>query len=137
MITIDASIAVKWVLQGEEDQEQAFLLLNRHFEKKEEITVPELLFYEVANTLTTKTSVTSTIASKSIKQLMEYQLKIYHPDSKDIYITTKLAKRYKTSVYDMLYTVVAKKHKTILITADGNFLKKTRFSFVKLISDYK
>jgi predicted nucleic acid-binding protein len=44
-----------------------------------------------------------------------------------------LAKKYKTSVYDMIYAVVAKNKKCALVTADENFVRKTKFKHVKLL----
>ena len=44
-------------------------------------------------------------------------LDIYHPGVEDVAKTAELSKEYRTSFYDMLYAVVAKRHKTVLITA--------------------
>lgn len=33
MIVIDASVACKWVFEGEENREKAFLLLKKHLEE--------------------------------------------------------------------------------------------------------
>jgi len=35
----------------------------------------------------------------------------------------------------MLYAVIAKNHKTTLITADERFVKMTKFSHVKLLTE--
>lgn len=51
MIVIDASVAAKWVLLGEEDQQKALLLLERHENKIDEIIIPDLFLYEIVNTL--------------------------------------------------------------------------------------
>ena len=112
------------------------LVYLRHVEGKVEIMVPELFFYELSNTLITKTGVPENIAVNSLKNVVEAEFKIYHADSKDIIEVTKFAKKYNTSFYDMLYAVIAKIHKTILITADEKFIEKTKFSHVKLLSDY-
>lgn len=137
MIIIDASVASKWILQGEKDEEKALKILSDHTDTKEQILVPEFIFYEIANTLATKTILTENKINNSLSVIFKANLLICHPVDKDIIQSTLLAKRYKTSVYDMLYAVVAKRHKTILITADNNFLRKTKFPFVKLISEYK
>lgn len=135
---IDASVALKWVLKiGEEDQEKSRLLLNKHCDGKQKIVVPDLFFYEVSNTLATKTELSAVEVSDSLTIIFEAGLVIYRPTEKDILRSAKLAKKYDTSVYDMLYAVVAKKHKTTLITADDNFARKTGFKFVKLLKDVK
>lgn len=135
MIVIDASVAAKWVLLGEEDQQKAFLLLERHENKIDEIIIPDLFLYEIANTLSTKVNIPLTVALRSTKKIIRANLHIYHPIPDEIIETVKLSKKYKTTVYDMLYAVVAKRHKINLITADENFIKKTKFKFVKLVKD--
>lgn len=133
---IDASVALKWVLKiGEEDQEKSRLLLNKHRGGKQKIVVPDLFFYEAANTLATKTELSTSEMSESLAIIFEAGLAVYHPTVKDVLQAAKLAKKYNTSVYDMLYATVAKKHKTHLITADDNFARKTGFKFVKLLKD--
>lgn len=132
---VDASVALKWVFKGEEHQDNALLLLKNHNDGKEKIIVPDLFFYEAANTLATKTALSTNEISESLAIIFEANLVVYHPIEKEVLQAAKLAKKHETSVYDMLYAVVAKKHKTRLVTADENFIKKTRFRFVKLLKD--
>lgn len=136
MIVIDASIIVKWLKRDEIDSIAARLIYNEHKEGREKITVPPLVFIEVANYLATK----SNSPIKHIKKLMSFlyrsKLEIYHVQEQDLLEATVLASRFKTSVYDMLYAVIAKRHKTILVTADERFIEKTKFAFVKLLSEY-
>ncbi|MBI5621043.1 PIN domain-containing protein, partial [Candidatus Gottesmanbacteria bacterium] len=54
----------------------------------------------------------------------------------DVVKSALLAHKKKTSVYDMLYAVIAKRLGTDLITADDQFVRKTKFSHVKLLSEY-
>lgn len=131
---IDASIAIKWIKEEEEYRKQALELLRNHLNNKEKITVPSLFFIEVANSLVTKSATLPIIIEKQLKFIYDKELKIYEPNAKDIVETTLLSKEYATTVYDMLYAIIAKKHRTILITADGKFIKKTKFSYVKHIS---
>lgn len=131
---IDASIAIKWLKKEEESSQEALQILESFISGKDKIIVPSLFFIEVANSLVTKSNTTIDIIKKELDYLFRINLSSYDPDSKDIHKTSFLAKKYKTSVYDMLYAVVAKKHKTILITADDKFIQKTKFSFVKHIS---
>jgi predicted nucleic acid-binding protein len=44
-----------------------------------------------------------------------------------------MAKRYTTTVYDMLYAVVAKENVCELVTADEKFVKLSKFGYVKLL----
>ena len=133
MIVIDASVAAKWVLDYEQDTDKALVVLEKHKSLIEEIIVPDLLFYEVANMLATKSRMRSKEMFASLNKIYQAGLKIYYPLEIDVTLAARLAKRYKTSVYDMLYAVVAKNHKVKLITADEQFVKQTGFKFVRLL----
>lgn len=133
MIVIDASIAVKWLNEEEADRKLVIPLLNAHLEGKEEIVIPSLLFLEVANALVTKPSTTEEQVKTGLQILNDLELKIHSFTKKDLIETATLAKKYHTTVYDMLYAVVAKDNNCMLITADEKFLKKTQFPFVKLL----
>lgn len=136
MIVVDTSVAMKWLLtEKEENVTYARLLLKDHLTGKNEILIPELLYYEIANALSTKTKVAPLNVTHLIKRIYSFNLKIYHPTDADVLTSARLAKKYNSTVYDMLYAVVAKKHKAILYTADANFVKKTKFKFVKHLKD--
>lgn len=133
MIVVDASVVIKWINQDEQDSDLARRLLHRHLEKLEEIIVPRLLFYEVANTLATKSRTSKETMTKGLHLLLGSSLRIYLEQNKELIEASILAKDYHASVYDMLYALIAKKKKTRLITADKKFLEKTKFKFVKLL----
>ncbi len=135
MIIIDASVAIKWFLGEEKNKKEALYLLRNHLSKKEEIIVPDLLFYEVANAFVTKVGVPLFVVTRSIKKIFRYDLHLYSPSLKEVYESTKLAHKYKTTVYDMIYAVVAKNNKAMLVTADERFREKTKFSFVKTLKE--
>ena len=131
---IDASVGSKWILRREADKEKALAILQDHINQKEIITVPDLFFYEIANTCATKTDFPYANLEESLKMLFNAHLNIIHADNKIVTESTLLAKKFRTSVYDMLYAVVAKKYKTILVTADERFVSHTKFPFVKALS---
>lgn len=135
MIVVDASIAVKWILANEEYEERALLIYQNHITQKEKIIIPSLLFIEVANSLVTKSATSISIIKKALVFLYNAHFQIYEPNYDDVMEAMLGAKKYKTTVYDMLYLVVAKKHKTVLVTADERFVARTEFPFVKLISE--
>jgi predicted nucleic acid-binding protein len=133
MIVIDASIAAKWILENEQDTEKALIILASHISSTEKIIVPDLFFYEIANTLVTKSGMTVKEMTTALEKIYQTNLYVYHPLEADVSQTTKLAKKYRTTVYDMLYATVARRHKASLITADEQFIKQTGFKFVKLL----
>lgn len=131
---IDASVGSKWILQDEDNREKSLLLLRTYQTGEEKIIVPDLFFYEIANVLVTKADLPKHQIDRSLKIIFKTNLIVYHPIYEDILKATKLAKEYKTTVYDMLYAVVAKNKKTVLITADEKFVTATRFPHVKHLS---
>lgn len=135
MIVIDASVANKLVLPNEEGYQLVITILENHAKGIEEILVPDFLFYEVANTLATKAAVPAAKIPKALSRIYNFDLNIYHPNEQDVINTARLAKKHRTSVYDMLYAEVAKNHKARLITADEKFIKQTGFKWVKLLKD--
>ena len=135
MIVIDASVAIKLINTQEEGGGIAMSLLISHRENKEKIIVPEFLFIEVANYLATKTASTKSSIKRGLEILFRSNFLLYELTENDLIKASLLAKKYKTSVYDMLYAVIAKNKKIKLITADAKFAKKTGFPYVKTLSE--
>ncbi|MBI4096543.1 MAG: type II toxin-antitoxin system VapC family toxin [Candidatus Levybacteria bacterium] len=131
---VDASVIVKWLNSSELDSDKALLLYKGHIERTTQISVPQLLFIEIANYLATNTKTSEANIRKSLNFLYESNL-IICPVTEDLLIEAAiLAKKHKTSVYDMVYAVLAKRNNTKLITADSKFANKVNFSFVQTLS---
>ncbi|MFH1244144.1 MAG: type II toxin-antitoxin system VapC family toxin [bacterium] len=137
MIIIDTSVAVKWIIPGEDFEEQSFALMESHINYKDPIMVPDLFYYEISNTIATKTTFPTNKINSTLNKIYDLQLRSHISNAKEIIKTTLLARKYKTSFYDMLYAVVAKHNKCQLITADRKFIEKTKFPHVIHISEYK
>lgn len=135
MIVIDASIVNKLVLPLEEGHNKVKRIFQEHASKENIILTFDLIFYEVANTLVTKSRIPQSMVTRSLSTIYKTQMNIYYPNEDDIKSAAKLAKKFNTSVYDMLYAVLAKKYKTNLITADEKFADSTKFKFIKLLKD--
>ena len=134
MIVIDASVATKLINIQEEGSGTAIKLLIAHIQKEETILVPSLLFIEVANALTTKSTIEEADVQKGIHLLYESNFTIEDVTEKDLTEASLLAKKYNTSVYDMIYAVIAGKKQVTLVTSDNKFANKTNFSFLKVLS---
>lgn len=131
MIVIDASVATKLINTKEEGSGKALGLLKKHIEGDEDILVPPLLFLEVANALATKSHMSQPEITRGIDFLYNATFLVHEVTKENIQDAASLAKQYKTSVYDMLYAVIAKERKCVLLTADTKFVSKTKFPFVK------
>lgn len=134
MIIIDASVAAKWLFKNEQGTKKALEILASHITGEDKIIVPDLFFYEIANMAVTKGYLSSQKTTHFLTKIYQVKLSVYSITESIVKEAAKLAKKYKTSVYDMLYAVVAKTQKINLITADEQFIKQTGFNFVKLLN---
>ena len=129
MIVVDASVVLKWIKADEEDRGKATALYLKHIDKQ--ILVPPLLFIEVANALATKSTTDDADITLALAYIFNAKLTVAVVEPEDIIQAAVFSKKYRTTVYDMLYAVIAQKHQTQLVTADENFIRKTNFPFVK------
>ncbi|MBI2326830.1 type II toxin-antitoxin system VapC family toxin [Candidatus Curtissbacteria bacterium] len=136
MIIVDASVANKLFLTHESGYKQVKTIFRKHVNDTEKILVPDLLFYEIANTLATKLMVPSVKIGLALNQLDKYDLEIFRSSLKDIFKIAVFAKEFHVSVYDATYAVLAKEKGCELITADEKFVKQVNLSFVKSLQDY-
>ncbi len=134
MIIIDASVALKFINTQEEGSEKTLELLERHTNGEEEIIIPSLLFLEVANALATKSSVLEAQIKEGIDTLYDSKFFVYDVQKDDTEEAALLARKYNTSVYDMIYALIAKKKNITLITADSKFINRVKFPFVRSLN---
>ena len=135
MIIVDASVINKLFLL-EENREQAQAILDQHLKKLSKIVVPELLLYEVANTLATKTDISLSRIKSNLKDLQDADLQIEHITFDMVSKAVAFAKKYQVTVYDATYAVLAKEKKCILITADKKFVSQLNLPFVKSLDQF-
>ncbi len=133
MIAIDASVATKLINTQEDGADRAKKLLLSHIEDREQIVVPSLLFVEIANVLATKSHMKKAYVQKALHLLYEAKFVVHEIKEDDLIESAILAKKHGTSVYDMVYAVIAKKRKIKLITADKKFAKQVNFPFVQIL----
>lgn len=137
MIIIDCSVAFKWFSQeDEEDTDKALEILASHLHSKELITVPDLIICELANVWVTKSSLPLKSSKVFLEDLRDSHLAIEPISFELISKAITFAKKYKVSVYDAIYAVLAKEKKCDLITADKKFIEKINLPFVKLLGEY-
>ena len=135
MIVLDASCANKLFLPNEEGHQEVKEIIRQHLRGSEQIIVPDLLYYEVANTLVTKTEIILEYTLESLAQLYSLNLRVIPISEKVLSKSAEFAIKYKVTVYDAVYAVIAKQKKCNLITSDEKFIKAVNLPFVKLLSD--
>lgn len=137
VIVVDASVVNKLFLPNEENYLQAEDVFERHVQKIDKILVPNLLFYEVANILVTKSHIPDSQVTKSLTDLGKYNLTVYQAAIEEITQIAKFARKYKVSVYDASYAVLAQENECDLITADEKFAKQVNLPYVKTLDQMK
>jgi len=116
---VDASVALKWLID-EEDSEQA-LSLTEH-----RLQAPSLIRIEIANALrsiSARGRITADQAPGFMTLLQNAPLEIVEPDAALEARMLDLALRLNHPVYDCLYLALAERTGQTLITADRRFLK--------------
>src|SRR3990167_7218073 len=107
MVVIDASDISKLFLSLEENSQKDKDILRKHLYKLEEVYELDLTFYEVANTLATKTAVPLEKVLKDLKKLDKFNFNIEHSSIDAIGLAAKIAKDNHVPVYDAVYAVLA------------------------------
>lgn len=134
----DASVAVKWFFDEDED-EKARRFLKLLLRKEIEIIVPELFYCEFANACWKKVSkklVSPTYASQALDDIQDLPLERY-PDYELYDVAFGNAIQYGISSYDGFYVALAEIYVAPLVTADEILLKacRGRFDFIESLKD--
>lgn len=137
MVIVDASVAYKWFAKNEENSDLALTILQRHVNGQEKIIVPDLILYELANAWVTKTAISTVKIKANLKDLQDAGLEIESPTFDLMSKAATFARKYRLSVYDAIYAILAKDKRCNLITADKKFVEKINLPFVKLLEEYK
>ena len=129
MIVLDASVVLKWFLK-EEDTPRAIEFLESHISGDGHIAIPELLYYEVANALATKTALSEKDVLAALRNLLGLDLVGYSFGADEHIKAAQLAMNSGITVYDASYPVLAQSLGIDFVTADrrlANSLKGLEF----------
>jgi predicted nucleic acid-binding protein len=115
---VDASVALKWFFQ-ESDTDPALRLRERHLNGDLLLTAPDLLLYEVGNTLRFKRDFSTSGVQAALSDLLRIQLELVtRRPSVSCAMPSISAHRNKLTYYDSVYLAIAHDVGTQLITAD-------------------
>lgn len=117
MYIIDASVAIKWILQ-EEDSDKALSLCEQALYGNIEIAAPDMLLYEVTNILVRKMKLEPWQVEKAIRELLGTGIATSSPDAELMIRAAEIAWETGASVYDAAYVALALDQKATLVTAD-------------------
>ncbi len=119
MIVVDASVAVKWLVE-EEGHQLALRLLEKNFS----VIAPDLIFSETANVLWKKLrrgEVTPEQAERGCRALPSFFEGVVSTASL-VENALALARQFDHPVYDCVYLACAQQQGTKLVTADQKFV---------------
>jgi predicted nucleic acid-binding protein len=114
---LDSSIAIKWFVD-ESDSKEAVELLKRLNEKKVTIIVPDLILYEIANSLRWNPKFNQEDIEEALRDIAGFGLQINAPTFVLLKNAISLAYTTECTVYDAVFLALAKNHECALVTAD-------------------
>ena len=122
-IVPDASIILKWVIPPENEpySKQAHAISRAFYDNEIDLIVPSLWVYEVGNVLTIKYP---KVARVLLAHLVNLNIPVAHPSSRQIELATRLVARHAITFYDASYHALAVTTGAIFVTADEKFLRK-------------
>ena len=130
---VDASIAVAWALEDEEDP-HAVMALERI--RHDDAHVPGLWWYEVRNSLIAnerRKRLTAEDTKAFLRALSQLAINIDH--GADEATTLALARRHGLTVYDAVYLELAQRENIPLATLDTKLANAARAEKVPLIGN--
>src|SRR3989344_8786293 len=111
MVIIDTSVVFKWFSADEDNRQLAEKILEKHLLGQNQIIIPDLLLYEITNAWCTKTKIDVSVIRKNLLALKKYSLNITPVNFDLLKRACELSAKYKVSVYDAIYAVLAKEKK--------------------------
>ncbi len=124
VVVPDASVLLKWVLAGpdEQDLEPALRLREAALKGRVVLKVPSLWVYEVGNVLTRRFPKR---ARALLDALIDFDLNEGTPSDEWLDRAVSLTRRYDVTFYDAAYHALAVVERGIFVTADVKYVRKT------------
>ena len=123
IVTPDASVILKWVLPGddEQDADAALLLRDEAVAESIELVIPQLWIYEVGNTLARRFPGD---ADELLASLADFGLAEARLDSRWRTRAVSLSVTYGVAFYDAAYHAVALGLGGVFVTADERYVSR-------------
>ena len=125
MIVLDASVVLKWIFDDEAGA-RAARLKDAHVVGHEIVAVPDLLFYEIGNVLTTKTRLSEAAIAEVFSFLWDFSLERFDLGLEEFQGGLALSRKYKITLYDAAYIELSRSLKCTFVTADKKLYEKVK-----------
>lgn len=124
-VVIDASVALHW-FTNEDDSPAARVLLDDCISDELRLVVPDLLFIEVANAISSQEGASPKLLEKVVTGLWGLKLEVAPLSDALLKEACWLAHSTKITLYDAIYVALARERGCELITADQQIMKRVR-----------
>lgn len=118
---LDTSVVVKWFSKDEDDAEYANKLRRQIQVGLCDITIPDLLFYELANALRHNPNFTSEDVRVALDSVFDLVFDVRKVDSSVIAIAIEIAFKCNVTVYDAYFLALSQLESKPFVTADYKF----------------
>lgn len=135
---IDTSVAVKWFVQDENDSEIALELRLQVLDGHCSMIAPDLLIYELANTLRYNPNFTNKDVNAALDSILNMSIDIKNIDAPVIVRAIDIAFKFNITVYDAYFMALSQIEKKHFLTADYKFIARIKgFTNIVRLSDIK
>lgn len=124
-VILDTSVIVKW-FSLENLSEIALKLRDKIYMEEVYAVIPDLVLYELTNSLKNKKELNSEIVKEAIDYLADMQLDIIYPSANIIKEAVDLSYTLNITSYDAYFVALAKETDLTLITADFKLYEKLK-----------
>ena len=115
---LDTSVVMKWFV-SEEKSQRAWQIQSDYLNGRYDLSVPELLLYEVANALKfTSFLLPSEKIKEKIESLIKLKINIYPFDYGILQLSVDVAIERDITIYDAYFLTLARETESIFITSD-------------------
>ena len=123
----DTSVVAKWFsCHDEDDLRQAFLLRDKILHGECSITVPSLLFYELANALRFNPNLSTGDVRDAVASIFDMEFDVREISPEIVIQTVEIAYAHGITVYDACFLATARLAEGMLITADSRLYERIR-----------
>ena len=124
---LDTSVVIKWFSShGEADLENALSLRDAITATDCTVTVPDLLFYELANALRHNPHFSCADVKDALASISNMGFAVNEADSALLARSLEIAFEYNTTVYDAYFMALAESVGSHFITADYRFHERVK-----------
>lgn len=137
MSVLDASVVLKWVVD-EEDSDKALEVREEYFRGTDEVVVPDLLLYEIANALRYHSGFGVDEIKSAVGTLFDMGIEIVAPTRSLLDRAVDISKADNITCYDAVYLALAEDIDELFVTADeklANSLSEGRRKRVRLLRE--